>query len=248
MLRTHPFRESSLVVVVFSGEEGKVRGVARSARRPGSRLGSALDSGNEVRAVWFEREGRPLVNFDRAELVCSALPLVRDPLRGAALASFLELLDLFAAEREANPDLYRLMAACRSALLEEAPPPLIVAYFEAWILRLSGFYPRPSRCACGAGFAEAGAHYFAGGPVWRCPRCRPEADPPTATLPGSAIGLLEDIWRLPPDRIGDRRDGDRQDGALALFRFHGFLTGAVAERRLPSREGLSGLFAARVFA
>ncbi len=237
MLKTWPVAEADRVVALFSGEEGKVRGWARGVRRPRSRLGSALETGNEVVAGWFEREGRELVQLDHAELAASALPLVRDPVRGATLRFFVDLVDLFAVEREANPRLYRLMTACRDALLGEVPPAVAAAYFEAWVLRLSGLYPRPAQCACGAGFTGAAAHFLAAGPVWCCSACIPGGSRTTAEVPGPALSLLDEIWRLPPDRVA-RRAAE----ALDLFRFHGVLTGAAAERRLPSRDALGDLF------
>ncbi len=237
VLRTWPVAEADRVAVLFSGEEGKVRGWARGARRPRSKLGGALDAGNEVVAGWFEREGRELVQVDRAELVASALPLARDPVRGATLAFFADLVDLVAVEREANPRLYRLLAVCRDALLGETPPVVTAAYFEAWALRLAGFYPRPSACACGADFTGTGAHFLAAGPAWRCSACLPVGRRANANVPGTALALLAEIWRLPPDRVA-RRPVD----ALDLFRFHGVLTGSVAERRAPPRDALGALF------
>lgn len=236
VLRTYPVRESDKVVVLFSGEEGKVRGWARGARRPKSRFGSSLDTGNEVEVGWFEREGRELVQVDRCELVASALPLVRDPVRAAALRYLSELVDIFALERVANPKLYRLIAACRDAFLGEPPAALVVAYFEAWLLRLSGVYPRPGRCECGAGLARDGAGYFAAGPAFFCTGCSAGRGEPSARLSGGALGLLENFWVAPPAAL-------RADRALAaeLFGFHGRLAAASAERALPARAALEAM-------
>ncbi len=226
------------MVVLFSGEQGKVRAWARGARKPRSRLG-ALEVGNELDVGWFEREGRELVNVDRADLVESALPLVRDPVRGAALTFFADLADLFASEGVASPQLYRLMAACRDALLGGSPPEAVAAYFEAWALRLSGFYPRPARCGCGAAFAESGARFYAGGPSWRCPECPGGPSEPSASLAGPALALLDEIWRAPPSGVAPKRRD-----ALELFAFHGLLTDAVVERRLPTRDALASVLGA----
>ncbi len=235
VLRTYPVREADKVAVLFSGDEGKVRGWARGARRPKSRFGSSLDTGNEVEVGWFEREGRELVNVDRCDLVVSALPLVRDPVRAAALRYLAELVDIFAPGREANPKLYRLLAACRDALRGGRPVALVAAYFEAWLLRLSGLYPRPGRCGCGGDFVPDGALFFAAGPAWRCPGCAAGRGDPTAQLSGGALALLAEFWSVPPSA-----SFAGAGAAAELFRFHGSIAPAAAERALPARAQLEG--------
>ena len=240
VLRTYPVAEADRVCVLFSGDEGKVRAWARGARRPRSRYGGALDVGNEVEAGWFEREGRELVTLDRCELVTSALPLARDPVRAAALGYLSRLVDTFAPDREADPKLYRLICACRDALLARQPAELVVAYFEAWLLRLSGLYPRPGRCACGARFEREGAVFFAAGPVYACPRCAPEHGEPTGRLSPGALRLLETFWAATPSA-----PVTEAAAVPELFRFHGRLTAAFAERALPARGALERLLEPR---
>ena len=241
VLRTYAVAEADRVCVLFSGEEGKVRAWARGARKPRSRYGGALDIGNEVEAGWYEREGRELVHLDRCELVTSALPLARDPVRAAALGYLSRLVDTFAPDREADPKLYRLICACRDALLDQRPAELVVAYFEAWLLRLSGLYPRPGRCACGAGFELDGAVFFAAGPAYACTRCAPGHGEPTDRLSAGALGLLETFWVAPPSASAPKGPAVRE-----LFRFHGRLTAGFAERALPARQALEGLLEPRV--
>ncbi len=236
VLRTYRVAEADLVVVLFSADEGKLRGWARGARKPKSRFGSCLGAGNEVDVGWFEREGRELVQVDRCDLVASALPLVRDPVLGGALRYLSELVDLFALEREPNPRLYRLLAACRDALVLKRPVHLVTAYFEAWALRLAGLYPRPGRCECGKGFETGGGSFFASGPVFACPDCAPGRGEPTGRLSGPAFAALADFWRQGPAAI-------EAPGAVGaeLFHFHGRLTVAAAERGLPARTTLETL-------
>jgi len=43
VLRTYPLREADLLVTLFTRLEGKVRGVARSAKKSKRRFGGALE-------------------------------------------------------------------------------------------------------------------------------------------------------------------------------------------------------------
>ncbi len=236
VLRTHRVAEADLVAVLFSADEGKVRGWVRGARRPRSRFGNSLGIGNEVEAGWFERETRDLVQVDRCEVVVSALPLLRDPLPGAALRYLSELMETFAVEGEPQPGLFRLLAACRNALLAGQPPALVTAYAEAWVLRFAGLYPRPGRCACGAGFDAGGARYFASGPVFACPECARGRAEPDASLSAAALAALGDFWRLGPGQVAAPSRAEAE-----LFEFHGRLALAAAERPLRARSLLEAM-------
>ena len=239
VLRSFPLSETAKGVILFSEDEGKIKGWAHGARRPNSRFGSSLDLGNEVQLEWRERETREWVNLNHCDLLVSALPLMRDPLAAATLHYHLGLVDVFAPGRDARPRLYRLVRACLGALREHTSPLLVAAYFEAWLLRLSGLYPRPGRCGCGAGFREKGAAFRPSGPAWFCPDCAPGERPGDLALSPAALELLAAMWASPPTAVqdGSRTVADRT-AAEELFRLHRGMVGAAAGREIPGREGL----------
>src|SRR3989442_5079868 len=55
VLRTYPLREADLLVTLFTRLEGKVRGVARSAKKSKRRFGGALEPLTYVRASYEDR-------------------------------------------------------------------------------------------------------------------------------------------------------------------------------------------------
>lgn len=235
VLRTHAVGETDKVVALFSAEEGKVRAWANRARRPKSRFGGALEVGNEVEAQWFERENRELVTLDRCELVSSALPLVRDPRRGAALGYFSELVALFAGEREPHPKTYRLLDTCRAALLDDRSPLLLAGYFESWLLRLAGLYPRAGVCGCGVEFDAGDALFFPGGPEFRCASCAAGRGEPAGRLTPAGVSLLRRFRAVPPAEAASLA-APAAAAAEEVFRFHGTVVRAAAEHSLPARR------------
>src|SRR5271169_5294065 len=58
VLQTYPFKESDLVVSFLTRDQGKLRGVAKRARRPKSNFGSGLERLSHVRMAYFQRETR----------------------------------------------------------------------------------------------------------------------------------------------------------------------------------------------
>src|SRR5579864_3476470 len=88
VLRTYPFREADLIVSFFTRDQGKLRGVARRARRPKSPFGSGLERLSHVRMAYFERENAELANLSGCELIESQFGLQSDYSRGIALDYF----------------------------------------------------------------------------------------------------------------------------------------------------------------
>src|SRR5215467_7253602 len=73
VLRTYPLREADLLVTLFTRLEGKVRGVARSAKKSRKRFGGALEPLTFVRAFYEDRERQELARLDAFEVLESPL-------------------------------------------------------------------------------------------------------------------------------------------------------------------------------
>ncbi|MBI5281161.1 MAG: DNA repair protein RecO, partial [Candidatus Solibacter usitatus] len=69
VLRTYPFQEGDLIVSFFSRDQGKLRGVAKRARKPKSPFGSAVERLSQVRISYHQRENVELVRLESAELI-----------------------------------------------------------------------------------------------------------------------------------------------------------------------------------
>ena len=149
VLRTYPLREADLLVTLFTRIEGKVRGVARAAKRSRKLFGGALEPLTFVRAFYEDRERQELARLDACEVLESPLAEEVSYSRAAALAHVAELLDELLPDREANDAVFRLTL---SVLAQLHGPDiwLPVTYFELWMTRLVGFLPDFSECmACG---------------------------------------------------------------------------------------------------
>jgi len=72
VLRTYPLREADLLVTLFTRLEGKVHGVARSAKKSKRRFGGALEPLTCVRAYYEDREGQELARLDSCEVRIAA--------------------------------------------------------------------------------------------------------------------------------------------------------------------------------
>src|SRR5260370_17476382 len=73
ILRTYPFHEADLLVTLFTRSEGKIRGVAKAAKRSKRRFGGALEPLTHVIAHWEEREKQELARLDSCDILASPL-------------------------------------------------------------------------------------------------------------------------------------------------------------------------------
>ena len=93
MLRTWPFHEADLLVSLFTREQGRVKGVARHARKSRRRFGGALEPATHVLAHYTERPKQELVRLDSFEILWSPLSAPIDTLRLAGLQLVVEVLE-----------------------------------------------------------------------------------------------------------------------------------------------------------
>lgn len=161
VLRTYPMREADLLVTLFTRSEGKVHGVARSAKKSKRRFGGALEPLTYVRAFYDARERQELVRLDSCEVLQSPLASEVSYARAVALGHIGELLNELLPDHEANDAIFRLTLS----VLQVLNGPEIwmpITYFELWLTRLVGFLPELTECViCGRNLNGDRAYFHA---------------------------------------------------------------------------------------
>ena len=143
ILRTYPLKEADLIVSFLTRDQGKLRGVAKRARRPKSPFGSGLERLSHVRMQYFQREGRELVNLDSCELITSQFALASDYAAGVALDFVAEVSEQLLPPAESSERFFRLLLAVLDYLRVRQGEGVwqAMTYFLLWSVRLSGFLP-----------------------------------------------------------------------------------------------------------
>jgi DNA repair protein RecO (recombination protein O) len=161
VLRTYPLREADLLVTLFTRSAGKLRGVARSAKKSKRRFGGALEPLTYVRAFYDVRERHELVRLDACEVIESPLATEVTYARAVALAHVAELLDELLPDHEVNDAVFRLTLSVLHAL-QSSEVWLPLTYFELWLTRLVGFLPELTECVvCGRALNGSRAYFHA---------------------------------------------------------------------------------------
>lgn len=171
LLDVYDLHENDRIVTMLAPTHGKVRGVAKGARRKYSRFAGALQPLAKAKVTWFQKENRDLARISAVELIRPARKLQSD-LEGILLGGYLagHVLE-FAQENDPSEHLYRLLDSTLAALAEGVDRALAARYFEAWALRLAGIFPPPSECPECAGDLAAGAALTPAEDALVCRRC-----------------------------------------------------------------------------
>jgi DNA repair protein RecO (recombination protein O) len=160
VLQTYPFQESDLIVSFLARDLGKLRGVAKRARRPKSGFGSGLERLSQVKMQFLQRENRELVNVYSCDLVQSQFGLMKDYAAGVSLDYFAEVSEQLLPDHEPNEKHFRLLLAVLEHMRADEPGALwrAVTYFSLWAVRLSGLLPELRVSAASLDLAEEMLH------------------------------------------------------------------------------------------
>jgi len=199
VLRCYDLAEVDRIVILFTREFGKIRGVAPGAKRLKSGFMGSLDTGTHIRITFLEKEGQELVRIRQAQLLDHYAGSPDLP-RLLHLIYMTELLEAFSTDRNPNPDLFRLSLACFQRVKEGGTPGKLARYFEYWILRLEGIWPGLRCCGvCDTPLrSEAGCVFSRTAGCFTCRNCR--ADEGLA-LDSSDLRVLQEFSKLPPAQL-----------------------------------------------
>jgi DNA repair protein RecO (recombination protein O) len=174
VLRSFTFHEADKICVFFTRDAGKLRGVAHGARKLKSRYGASLEPFTEVSLVYFQKENKELVSISNCEILRSQFVAGLSSEMLGVLHYLAELVIEFLPDHEPNERVYRLIAATLGALKESPNDklPLLVRYFEVWMLKLAGFFPDWKHCgACRRDLARESSVWLTGEGMPQCSDC-----------------------------------------------------------------------------
>ncbi len=170
VLRRSDFGEADRLLTVFTPGRGKLKLIAKGARKPSSRKSGHVELFSHGR--FLVAVGRELDIVTQAETHEPYLPLREDLFRATYAYYFAELADAFTAERDENRPLFDLLRDGFGWLCTAEELALVARYFELHLLSLVGYQPQLFVCPSCRDLLKPEVNYFsvAEGNVF-CRRC-----------------------------------------------------------------------------
>jgi len=148
VLRTYKLKEADRIIVMMTEHEGKVRAVAKGARKS-KRTGALLDSLAHIDVQMYRGKG-DLDTVTQVQAVDTFNSIRTDLDRFTRAASFVEAVDYVTPDREPHERLYRMLAGALRTVAGDNPT-LTAAGFFLKLLALEGLEPVLDRCiSCGS--------------------------------------------------------------------------------------------------
>lgn len=147
VLRSWPYGESDKIVSLFTEAHGKVRGIAKGAKRSRKRFANSLEPFSIVDLRFQDRSHGGLVLLLSADLMFGFKKL-DSSLEKITLASYLvEIIDGLIEERDENALLFQHLKNGLLFLDRDGTAPLeFLTSFELKLLRLAGYQPALDGC------------------------------------------------------------------------------------------------------
>ncbi len=200
------FGEADRLLTLFTPRYGKLRAIAKGARKPTTRKSGHVEL--YARSDMLLHRGRDLLIISQAEMTEPYLRL-REELPRTAYASYVvELLDRFTTDEDGaeSAALFALLDVTLRRLCGEADLRVAARFYELRLLDAVGFRPELTRCVIGGEEIIARDQAFSpveGGVV--CPDCAAALPDParqrTVAISQRGLHALRAFQREPWERV-----------------------------------------------
>ncbi len=171
VLRHADWGEADRLLTLYTRERGKLRAVAKGARKIRSRKAGHLEPFTRVTLQLARGHDLPIVT--QADTLDAYLPIHENLIKTGNAAYIVELLDRFTYDDDTeNYSVYRLLTQSFSHLEKEDDPWLAIRYYEVRLLDFLGYRPHLFQCAnCGKEIKAESQFFSASQGGVLCPSC-----------------------------------------------------------------------------
>ena len=170
VLKRSDFGEADRLLTLYTRDFGKIRAIAKGARKPQSRKTGHVEL--FMRTQFLFAEGRDISVITQAEMV-EAYPALRNDLVRMTYVSYaIELLDKFTVEEDRQSPIYDLLVQALDWFAGTENVMTAARFYELQLLSLTGFRPQLFRCvSCGEPIQEQDQWFSGELGGLLCPNC-----------------------------------------------------------------------------
>jgi DNA repair protein RecO (recombination protein O) len=198
VLKSQRWGEADRIVTLYTEKLGKIRGIARGARRQKSRLGGALEPFGFINLTVFEKSQETLVRISQVDLIKSFGKLREDLTAMTAAARMVNMIKAITPDRDPHSSIFNTLVGGLQSLQDEGDPELCSLLFQVHVLGQTGFRPQTDHCAgCDSEIDMARAQFSprSGGLV--CGYCRERIVDRCFPMSPGSLAFIQQARRLP---------------------------------------------------
>lgn len=155
ILKRIPFRDTSLLVTIFSLEQGKVKLVAKGVRKDRKAVMGAFEPFSEVTVNYYEKLRSDIHLLSGISVLNANSELRSKLIQFSHISYFSELIDTLFGPHDPHPRFYVFLKKIVE-LLRVVPPEKLARLFEVQLLKEVGFLPVMDSCVnCGKTGADS---------------------------------------------------------------------------------------------
>jgi DNA repair protein RecO (recombination protein O) len=161
ILQVKPFGEADLIIDFFSSEWGRLRGIAKGARKSKKRFVHCLEPLNWVRLNFFEKQNNSLVRIDQGELINPFPGIRKDYVKWGRAAYFCEMIKELFAVGDINLSAFELIRESLHVLEQGKGDQEVFGIFQIRLLKIAGYALYLTSClGCGKNVEAINVPFF----------------------------------------------------------------------------------------
>lgn len=222
VLQTIDYGESDRIVSLYTRDFGRIRGIAKGAKRSRKRFGSSLEPFTHNEIFFVDKDSHGLVRLERCAII-RAFPEIALQIKKVVYGNYcIELVDTLTPEKEKHPEIFSLLLFFIELLRQDSFREELMRLFELRLFSLLGYQPQFMQCvACAEKFGIEKAYRFSikrGGIV--CSRCQQQFHD-LLPLSNGTIRIFQQAQNLELLKLGRIffSPAEHEEGKLIFGRF-----------------------------
>lgn len=198
-LKSRKWGDADRIVTFYTKHMGKIRAVARGARRLKSRMGAALEPLTICELNLFEKSGDSLYRVSQVDLIEPFVRFREDLTLMAAAARMVNVVGAITPDGDPDPPLFDTLEQGLRSLVTSNDPALTALLFQIRLLGLTGFRPQTDHCsACDRTRMIQDPQFSPASGGLVCPTCAARQRIPCLPLSRGSLAFLRQALRLAP--------------------------------------------------
>ncbi len=151
VLRRMDFRETSLIVNLYTRDFGKLSGILKGIRAEPDKFASSLEVSSHNDVIFYKKASTTLHLVSACDLKDNFFNIRQSMIKAGMMGIMMELIASVMQPEDKNEEVFNLALDCLKELENTHSPEKVITIFKIKMLALSGFKPHFDSCvSCGS--------------------------------------------------------------------------------------------------